>query len=171
MAPRSFPSSATSNNNTRLYWRFLKSISTLIGTGKAGRDPLGQGSFRASFWRFVGIGPRRLPPHALASFWMSGKPKHSWSRSIWASVSSRCVSNNCCNCWEWPPSPFWEAPSARRHPLADIDRSLVFGWFDQWLFLAAESGPRRRTLWGTNRSIADCPNNPLITETHNGNHS
>ena len=24
---------------------------------------------------------------------------------------------------------------------------------------------------GTNRSIADCPNNPLITETHNGNHS
>jgi hypothetical protein len=68
MAPRFFPSSATSNDKHSAYWRFLKSISTLIGTGKAGRDPLGQGSFRASFWRFVGQGPRRLPPHALASF-------------------------------------------------------------------------------------------------------
>ena len=68
MAPRFFPSSATSNDKHSAYWRFLKSISTLIGTGKAGRDPLGQGSFRASFWRFVGQGPRRLPPHALANF-------------------------------------------------------------------------------------------------------
>ena len=174
MAPRSFPSSATSNNNTRLYWRFLKSISTLIGTGKAGRAPLGQGSFRASCWRFVGQGPRRLPPHALANF----RPRLDvqQAEALLGPLDLgfgflRCVSNNCYNCWEWPPSPFWEAPSARRHPLADIDRSLVFGWFDQWLFLAAESGPRRRTLWGTNRSIVDFPNDPLITETHNGNHS
>lgn len=49
-----------------------------------------------------------------------------------------------------------------RHSLTNIDRRLVFGWVGQVRLLAAESAPRLRTLWGTNRSIADCPNDPLI---------